>query len=112
MSHDVYFVAESMRGRWDEAMQRIEAETVAGTAEWTDDLDAEWKSIVRAARAAVPSIEVTDRRLSHPTSHVELVGYPGQITMTVSLSSGPIKETVSALTEIARAVESCADLVA
>lgn len=93
-------------------MQLIEDDTVAGDAEWDDGLDAEWKAVVDGVTQVLPEMDVKQRRLTHPTSLVELAGHPGQNTMSVSLSSGPIKAVAATMAEIACAVESLTDLVA
>ena len=111
MSFDIYFVAPDMRDRWNEALEGFERDTISGTS-WTDPLRAEWNAIEAAALDVLPNLSSKDKRLRHPTTFVELAGYPGQNVLTVSYSSGPKNETVSVLTELARIVEATAGLVA
>ena len=108
MSIDINFVPSKYLGQWDEVRSYLERPS----SDWTDELTDEWSQIVARVKDQFPDVSSTSpRHLFHAKSHVELVGHPGQITLKVTWSSGPVRQVVAVMKGIANIVEGIANVV-
>ena len=110
MSCDIYFLDRAFVGRWDDGMRQLEEATVGRTR--VDD-HVDWAPVLAAVRAKIPDIEQRgERTLYHPTTHATLVHHPGQISLNIPWSVGPVRLVVHVLSTIAQLVEQQTGLIA